>query len=66
MKRTVGSFATVIGAWLVATISIRVVPVVFFGALRSKMPFDMVSVLAVVVVFVWVQIGVWPFDPSDV
>jgi hypothetical protein len=64
MKRTVRSLATVIGAWLIATCSIRVVPVVFLGVLRSKMPFDMVSVLAVVVVFVWVQVGVWPFDPA--
>jgi hypothetical protein len=64
MKRTVRSLATVIGAWLIATFSIRVVPVVFLGVLRSKMPFDMVSVLAVVVVFVWVQVGVWPFDPA--
>jgi hypothetical protein len=55
-----------IGDWLIATISIRVVPVVFLGALRSKMPFDMVSVFAVAVVFVWVKVGVWPFDPSDV
>ena len=65
MKRTVRSLVTVFGVWLIATFSIRVVPVVFLGALRSKMPFDMVSVLAVVVVSVWVQLGVWPFDPSD-
>jgi hypothetical protein len=64
MKRTARSSATVIGALLIATFSIRVVPVVFLGALRSKMPFDMVSVLAVVVVFAWVQVGVWPFDPA--
>lgn len=64
MKRAVRSLATVIGAWLIATFSIRVVPIVFLGALRSKMPFDMVSVLAVVVVFAWVQVGAWPFDPT--
>jgi hypothetical protein len=52
VKRTVRSIATVIGAWLIATFSIRVVPVVFLGALPSKMPFDMVSVFAVAVVFV--------------
>jgi hypothetical protein len=64
MKRTIRSLATVIGAWLIATFSIRVIPVAFLGVLRSKMPFDMVSVLAVVVVFVWVQVGVWPYDPT--
>jgi hypothetical protein len=51
------------GNWcLIATFGIRVVPVVFLGVVRSKMPFDMVSVVAVVVVFVWVQVGVWHSD----
>jgi hypothetical protein len=66
MKRTVRSLAAVIGAWLITTFSIGAGPVVFLGARRSNMPFDVVSVLAIVVVFVWVQTGVWPFDPSDV